>query len=109
MKFEIEYSSEFEKNFKKLTKKYKSLKLEVFDLIESLRIDPKQGTSLGNNCYRIRLSISSKGKGKAGGARVITQVYVHGKKVYLLSIYDKSDQENISNSELKSILKKLNN
>jgi mRNA-degrading endonuclease RelE of RelBE toxin-antitoxin system len=109
MKFEVEYSNDFEKKFKKLSKKYKSLKSEVFSLIERLQFDPKQGTPIGNDCYKIRFSIFSKGKGKSGGGRIITQVYVFGQKVYLLSIYYKSDKENITDSELKTILKKLKN
>ena len=78
------------------------------DLIELLETDPKQGISIGNNCYKIRFAIASKGKGKSGGARIITHVLVEGKKVYLISIFDKSEKENISNSEISLILKNLN-
>lgn len=62
-----------------------------------------QGTPIGNDCYKIRLAIKSKGKGKSGGARVITHVYVSKTTVYLLIIYDKSDQKNISDNELKEL------
>jgi len=62
-----------------------------------------QGTSLGNSFYKIRLSISSKAKGKSGGARVITLVKVFQEKVYLAAIYDKNEQNNISDKELKLI------
>ncbi len=75
------------------------------DLINSLKENPFQGTSIGNNCYKIRLSIASKGKGKSGGARVITHVYVSDKTIYLLPIYDKSEQEFISYQEIKEIIK----
>jgi hypothetical protein len=70
-----------------------------------LQDDPKQGTSLGNNCYKIRLSIASKGKGKSGGARVISCVKVIETKVYLLTIFDKSATENISDYDLIVLLK----
>ena len=69
--------------------------------------DPKIGKPIGNNCYKIRLAIKSKGKGKSGGARIITYVYVSETIVYLLTIYDKSDQENISDNELKELLRNL--
>ena len=72
-----------------------------------LSADPFEGTPIGQNCYKIRLAISSKGKGKSGGARVITYVYVEGKIVYLLAIYDKSEQTDISDSELKSRMKSI--
>lgn len=104
MNFKIDVSDRFKKQLKILVKKYPSLKSEYSDLIESLEHNPVQGTPVGHSCYKIRLSITSKGKGKSGGARVITHVYITGKTVYLLSIYDKSEQENISDKELASLL-----
>ena len=65
------------------------------------------GTPLGNDCYKIRLAISSKGKGKSGGARVITYVKIIETSIFLLSIYDKADVANISDKELKERLKGL--
>ncbi|MBP7478425.1 MAG: addiction module toxin RelE, partial [Chitinophagales bacterium] len=62
----------FKKELKKLAKKYDSLKTDLAALFESLEVNPEQGISLGNNCYKIRLAISSKNKGKSGGARLIT-------------------------------------
>ncbi len=73
-------------------------------MVSQLELNPNQGTAIGNNCYKIRLSISSKGKGKSGGARVITHVKIINQLVILLTIYDKSDQENISDSELNNLL-----
>ncbi|WP_244906349.1 type II toxin-antitoxin system RelE/ParE family toxin [Schleiferia thermophila] len=49
--------------------------------------------------------MASKGKGKSGGARVITHFYVANNTVFLISIYDKSEQENIPNNEIKALLK----
>ena len=66
----------FDRQLKKLAKKYPSLKIEYKDLIQSLKHNPTQGISLGKNCFKIRLSISSKGKGKSGGGRVITNIVV---------------------------------
>src|SRR5690606_30918757 len=67
------------------------------------------GIALGNNCYKIRISIASKGQGKSGGARGITHFYVTEKSVFLLSIYDKTDQENIQTASSEHSLAKLNN
>jgi len=83
------------------------LKSEFRSLVSSLTVDPFQGTPLSGNCYKIRLAIASKGKGKSGGARVITHTHVVGKIVYLLTIFDKSDQESISEKEILLILKSL--
>lgn len=107
MSYKIEVTPLFEKQLKRLLKKFPSVKNEYADLIRALRNEPKQGTSLGNNCYKIRFAIASKGKGKSGGARVITHLYIDGARIFLLSIYDKSEQSDISNQDLLDWLKTL--
>ena len=105
MTYKVEVTSIFKKQTKRLLKKYPSLKSELSLLAEILEEDPKQGTPLGNNCFKLRVAIASKGKGKSGGARVITHVQVVQSCVYLLSIYDKSEQENIQGKDLEAWLK----
>lgn len=105
MSYSIEVTSYFKGQSKRLLKKYPSLKQELFELITLLKTEPKHGTLLGNNCYKIRLAISSKGKGKSGGARIITNIQVVNKKVFLISIYDKSEQSTISEKQLLELLK----
>jgi mRNA-degrading endonuclease RelE of RelBE toxin-antitoxin system len=95
----------FKKELKRLAKKFPSLKNDFSEFLESLENNPSQGTSLGKNCYKIRLAITSKAKGKSGGARVITHIVISKETVYLLSIYDKSDQESLSQKELDELLK----
>ena len=95
----------FDMQLKRLNKKYPSLKQEFLKLIQRLEENPEQGINLGNNCYKIRLAIQSKGKGKSGGARVITNFIIADATVYLLSIYDKSDKENLTDKELEELLK----
>jgi mRNA-degrading endonuclease RelE of RelBE toxin-antitoxin system len=97
----------FKKELKKLAKKYHSLKTDLATLFETLAINPEQGVSLGNNCYKIRLAIASKNKGKSSGARLITNFVIADETVYLLSIYDKSDKENLTDKELDELLKDL--
>jgi len=97
----------FDKQLKRLIKKYPSLKKEYSDLITKLSDNPKTGQEIGNHCYKIRLGIASKGKGKSGGARVITYVQVVNKTVFLVSIYDKNEQDDISDIELKELIKTI--
>ncbi len=104
MSFKVKSIPKFEKELKRLVKKYSSLKDEYLQLVHSLIQQPEQGTALGNNCYKIRLSIASKGKGKSGGARVITCVQVIANTVYLLTIFDKNEQESIGDKELEELL-----
>ena len=104
MNFSIVASSSFDKELKKLKKKYPSLKADVANFISILRDNPFAGVSIGNDCYKIRMAISSKSKGKRGGARVITCVKVIRQTIFLLSIYDKSDQDSIGDNELITLL-----
>jgi hypothetical protein len=74
---------------------------------EELQANPITGVPLGNDCYKIRLAITSKGKGRSGGARIITCVKVVQENIFLLAIYDKSAMENIDDKTLKERLKAL--
>ena len=107
MSYKVKSIEVFERQAKKLTKKYPSLKSELFALIQKLKQDPSQETPLGKNCYKIRLAIKSKGKGKSGGARVITHIVVSDSSIFLLSIFDKSEKENLTDKELKELLQYL--
>jgi len=104
MSFEVIRTGAFEKQFKKLAKKHKSLPTDLLALVNSLQINPQQGEKLGKDCFKVRLAIASKGKGKSGGARVITCVKIVRSVVYLLAIYDKSERETISDRELKQLV-----
>ncbi|HEV2832649.1 MAG TPA: type II toxin-antitoxin system RelE/ParE family toxin [Hanamia sp.] len=75
--------------------------------MKELQTNPLMGIPMGNNFYKIRLAIQSKGKGKSGGARVITYVQVIQENIFMIAIYDKSEGENISDSELRNRLKHL--
>jgi mRNA-degrading endonuclease RelE of RelBE toxin-antitoxin system len=80
------------------------LKGEILSLTEELERNPTCGVPIGRQCYKIRLAVSSKGKGRAGGARVITYFISDESVVYLLSIYDKSKQVTVTGSELTELL-----
>ena len=107
MSYNILSTNRFGKELKRLAKKFPSLKIEFKELIEEITKNPKIGTYIGNNCYKIRIAIASKGKGKSGGARAITYVYVESETVYLLTIYDKSEKENLKPAELKMMVENL--
>lgn len=94
----------FDNQLKRLAKKYPSLKLEYTALIQSFEKNPIQGRALSNSCYKIRIAIKSKGRGKSGGARVISHFQIQANNVYLLAIYDKSEQEDISDKEIGYLL-----
>ncbi len=103
MSYNISSIPLFDRQAKRLAKKYPSLKKDLAGLTEKLIDEPQQGTALGNSFYKIRLAIASKGKGKSGGARVVTYVKVTRNTVYLASIFDKSEKSTISDKELEQI------
>jgi mRNA-degrading endonuclease RelE of RelBE toxin-antitoxin system len=121
MNAEIFITKRFEKEVKKYLKKFKSLKSELEELINELTENPSKGIPLGNNAYKIRLASKSKGKGKSGGFRVITYVIENIENetgeiftiVTMLSIYDKSETENILQKEVNDMIilaeKEINN
>lgn len=90
-----------------MVKKFPSLKFEYATLVDSLAENPETGTSIGNQCFKIRLAIASKGRGKRGGARVVTYLYLQKATVYLLTIYDKSERGSVADSELAEIIEEL--
>jgi len=107
MNCKILTTPQFAKEVKKLSKKFKSLKKDLSQLIERLEKNPTEGTSLGNSCYKIRVANSSIPTGKSGGFRVITYFLDSDNNLYLLSIYSKTEKETISNKELLEILEAL--
>lgn len=109
MSLRIEALPHFARELKQLKKKYPSVLQDLGILLEKLADNPLQGTSLGNNCYKIRLAIRSKGQGKSGGARVITCVALINDKLTLLSIYDKSAQDNIDDDRLRELRQQIVN
>jgi mRNA-degrading endonuclease RelE of RelBE toxin-antitoxin system len=104
MSYNIIAATKFKKELKKLSKKYASLDSEIEELFDELEENPTMGTLLRPNVYKIRLAISSKNKGKSGGARVITYIKIIDETVYLLSIYSKGEKDNISEDELDDLL-----
>ena len=117
MKVIVKITANFKKEAKPLLKKHKSLTNDLAGLEQESLLNPTLGTSLGGNAFKIRLKISSKGKGKSGGARVITYLEtnliatleIDGTEtiVNLISIYDKADTEIITDKELKRLIDNL--
>ena len=107
MSYNILPTSKFSKEIKRLIKKFPSLKSEFANLISLLSENPTAGTSLGENCFKIRIAIASKNKDKSGGARIITYLILKDKSVFLLTIYDKAEKQNITEKELKELIKEI--
>ncbi|MEK7264212.1 MAG: hypothetical protein AAB071_06835 [Bacteroidota bacterium] len=117
MNVNVEVTKHFKREAKRFFTKFASLKNELLELKEKLMLNPTFGTSLGSNAFKIRLAVQSKGKGKSGGLRIITfldteiigiveQETNRVTKVYLFSIYDKSEVETITQKRNKRVNRK---
>lgn len=109
MKYNVIITENFENEVKRLLKKYTSLKNELESLEQKLISHSPLGTPIGNNAYKIRIAVKSKGKGKSGGLRIITYLEVDFyiddlTNIFLLSIFDKSETENITKEDLKRLI-----
>ena len=107
MSFELIPTSVFLKELKKLKKKYASLESDLEILGEQLFSNPRLGVEVYKNCYKIRFAIKSKSKGKSSGGRLITWVKLEKERIYLLSIYDKSEKESLTDQYIKALLESL--
>jgi len=108
MKIELITTLVFDRQYKRLKKKYPSLKEDLLLFEKELEVNPTLGVDLGGNVRKIRVSIKSKSKGKSTGARVITYTVlatIQDQKTLLVTIFDKSEQDSISDDEIKRILR----
>ncbi len=110
MSYNVIPTPDFEKSFKVLAKRHRSLKDDILEFSKSLGKNPFQGDELSPGIRKIRMAITSKGRGKSGGARVITYTVVvteNEGKVYLIDIYDKADFSTVDVSLIKKIITEL--
>lgn len=99
----IEYSDNFLKEAKKLSKKYKLLKTDLQQAVSEIITKQDLGIYLGCNLYKKRVKNSSIPTGKSGGFRVIIYRQME-EKIILISIYSKTDKETLSDEELSELI-----
>lgn len=102
----------FDKELKKLRKKYKTIVIDLHKLADELKANPYMGVDLGKGVRKVRMAISAKGKGKSHGARVVTYtdalVSISEGTLTLLFIYDKADRDSITDKEIDALLREMN-
>jgi mRNA-degrading endonuclease RelE of RelBE toxin-antitoxin system len=105
MNYSVKISPDFKRAVDKIAKKHKTIKSDISKLIADLQKNPTIGTNLGQNLFKVRMAISGTNKGKSGGARVITYVFVHGEVVLLAAIYLKSEYDTVDADTIMQNLK----
>jgi len=103
----VRMSEDFRAAYKRLKKRHRSLQQDFERLLASLLQNPMQGVELDGGVRKVRLAITSKGRGKSGGARVIVRVRIVADELQLLYIYDKADYENVSDTFLRDVMKRM--
>ena len=94
----------FKSSAKQLAKRYPSFRNGFEEFLKSLKKNPNQGTPLAGGFRKIRMAITSKSKGKSGGARIISLNCLVTEKdgeIFLVQVYDKSEAESISIKEIR--------
>lgn len=111
MNYSFRTMASFEKDLKKLGKKYKSLKEDFKKLKEEIQENPFLGTDLGEGFKKIRINITSKAQGKRGGGHVIThEILVNvntedeTKNVLFVALYDKSETDSVDMKIIKEVV-----
>ncbi len=105
---EIKATTVFIRCVKPLVKRYRSFKQDYSNLLDELEKNPQIGTDLGNGYRKVRMAITSKGKGKSVGSRVITfNTIERNDCLYLIYAYDKSDAESINIDIIKEIVSEM--
>lgn len=107
MSFEIRTTKEFDRQARRLARRYRSISEDLLRLENVLRSQPDAGVPLGKHLYKLRLRIQSKGQGQQGGGRVISYVYWRGETVFLLALYDKSEMNSVSEAYIADLLSQL--
>lgn len=110
MEVNIELGPEFKRQFKRLAKKYHSLRQDIASWKQEIQENPLVGDDLGGGVRKIRMAIADKGKGKSGGARILTlnvMVSEDGMNVTLLTIYDKGEISNVKDEFIEFLIKNL--
>lgn len=101
---EVIATTTFIRSAKAIAKKYRSFNADYQKLVAELTQNPNLEVDLGGGYRKERMAITSKGKGKSGGCRVITLNMVERNGcLYLLYACDKSSYDNIYLAVIKSL------
>ncbi|MCW6050569.1 type II toxin-antitoxin system RelE/ParE family toxin [Microcoleus sp. A2-C5] len=108
---QIDLTPEYKRNLRELSKKYRNVRLDTQPIIEQFQGGNFTGDripGMGEDyvILKVRVKNSNIQKGKSAGYRLIYQVESPN-SLLLLTIYAKSDREDISPNEIRNILAEL--
>lgn len=95
---EVEYGAAFKRQLKRLARRYRRIKSDIGPVIEALRAGKTPGEQMTGHdytLYKVRAQNSDSQRGKSGGYRIIYYLKTNTRCI-LVTIYAKSDQEDIA-------------
>ena len=109
MSYKISTIEVFDRQARQLAKHYPSFRDDYRQFLADLQENPLQGSDLGGGIRKVRMAIASKGKGKSGGARILTlNVLVsNDADITLLTIYDKNEIDNVSDEYIRWLVNEV--
>jgi mRNA-degrading endonuclease RelE of RelBE toxin-antitoxin system len=103
---QVEVTAKFNRNLRLLAKKYPNIRGDIQPIIQRLQFGELPGdqiSGVGYTIFKVRVKNSDIQKGKSGGYRVIYYLKT-AKNIILITIYSKSDTEDIAAEEIQQIL-----
>lgn len=108
--YEVVLAGSFKRCVKRLKKRFPRVSQDVTDVVQNLVENPSLGVVIpgGAGVRKVRVRNRDAGKGKRGGYRLIYYVEDHPQPViYLLLLYAKADQADVTRQELLQLLADL--
>lgn len=103
---QVEFTLEFKRNVRQLSKKYRHLRADVQPTISQLEAGQIPGDQIpraGYPVFKVRVKNSDIQKGKRSGYRMIYYLKTP-ELVLLITIYSKADQGDISAEQIRRII-----
>jgi mRNA-degrading endonuclease RelE of RelBE toxin-antitoxin system len=103
---QVDATVKFQKKVKSLEKKHQNIRDDVRPIIEQIETGELPGNrivGLDVEIYKVRVRNRNANRGKSGGYRLIYYVKTSD-RIILVTIYSKSEQEDIDASEIEDIL-----
>jgi mRNA-degrading endonuclease RelE of RelBE toxin-antitoxin system len=110
MDYRIVYATSFKRSIRRLERRFRHVRDDVREAIKELLENPRRGAVIprGSGARKHRVASTDLQKGKSGGYRLIYLVEDQpAPLIYLLLLYSKSDQSDITHYELRLLLREL--
>ncbi len=105
---QIAFTSEFKRNVRQLSKKYRHIKSDVQPIVEQLEHGETPGDQIqrtGYTVFKVRIKNSDLQRGKSGGYRMIYYLRTSD-DVILVTIYSKTEQGDVTAEQIQRIIEK---